>query len=704
MRYFTIILSLLISASLFSQKNISTSLKSRIHNNTLPGNTFDVLIDGDIEKLVAAEKTLGIKVKYHAGTIACVNLGVNALAPLIESKAAKYIELIENRKRPLNDTMRVRNRINPVKAGTTPLTAAYEGTNVIVGIIDTGIDFNHPDFKDAMGNTRISFIWDQTVNTPTNSPMPFNYGEEWTAAQINASVCTHNDLPYWGHGTHVSGIAAGNGLANGKHAGVASKANIIVVAVDFNKPAPIIADGVQYIVNKATAAGKPFVINASLGDYYGSHDATDTEAKMIEALISNIPGRALVAAAGNAGTVKFHTKNMVNATDTNFTWLRKPSGNVYYWLYADTANIKNVNYSVGANSPNFTDLGRIGFKNYNYGFTLKTDTLKNGTNRIGIVKSLASVNAYGVYELFLEIVPDSANYFWRIESNGTGVFDAWNFDFVSTGLPSATTYPKIVKYTMPDTVSSMVSGFQCSNQVITVGNYINLNSYYDVTNTLITNTDVTGQLASSSSCGPTRNNLIKPDVAASGAGIFSCLVLSMQANLITNAPTAVSQGSFHVAGGGTSASSPVVAGLAALFLEAFPASTNIQVKQAITNCTYKDGFTGTSLPNNKWGYGKLDGFSTFTCVVTAGLNENTSLENQGDVYPNPFNEKTLIKLKQEYNGTVKIFNSIGELVYEEKIKSDEYTVERRNLKAAGVYMVQFTEGGKNQNYKIIAID
>jgi len=704
MRYTAIILSLFISACLFSQKNISTSLKSRIHNNTLPGNTFDVLIDGDIEKLIAAEKTLGIKVKYHAGTIACVNLGVNALAPLIESKAAKYIELIENRKRPLNDTMRVRNRINPVKAGTAPLTAAYEGTNVIMGIIDTGIDFNHPDFKDAMGNTRISFIWDQTVATPTNSPAPFNYGEEWTAAQINASVCTHNDLPYWGHGTHVSGIAAGNGLTNGKHAGVASKANIIVVALDFSKPAPIIADGVQYIVNKATAAGKPFVINASVGDYYGSHDATDTEAKMIEALISNIPGRAMVTAAGNAGVVKFHTQNIVNPTDTNFTWLQKPSGNVYYWLYADTANIKNVKYSVGANSPNFKDLGRIGFKNYNYGFTLKTDTLKNGANRIGLVKSLAGINAYGVYELFLEIVPDSTNYFWRIESNGTGKFDAWNFDFVSTGLPTATTYPKITKYTMPDTVSSMVSGIQCSNQVLTVANYINLKSYYDVTNTLITTPDVAGQLASSSSCGPTRDSKIKPDISATGAGIFSCLVLSMQANLITSSPTAVSQGSFHVAGGGTSAASPVVAGLAALLLEAHPTYNNVQVRQAILNCTYKDGFTGTALPNYKWGYGKLDGFSTFTCIIAAGMDENKTHSITGNAYPNPFNEQTVIKLNQEYNGTVKIFSSIGELIYQEKIKSDNYTVERKNLKAAGVYMVQFNSQGREENHKIIAID
>lgn len=703
MRKIFTIFSLLAAFLISAQPNISTSLKSRIYNNNLPGSTFDVLIDGDIQKLRAAEQSLGIKVKYHAGTIACVSLNVSAIAPLIESKAAKYIEMIEPRKKTMNDTMVIRNRIKPVKLGASPLSMAYDGTGVIVGIIDTGIDFNHPDFKDNSGNTRINFIWDQTIASPTNIPMPFGYGQEWTAAQINASVCTHNDLAHWGHGTHVSGIAAGNAKANGKHEGVAPKSELIVVALDFNKAAPIIPDAVQYIVNKATAAGKPFVINASVGDYYGSHDGTDNEAKLIDALISNIPGRALVAAAGNAGNVKFHTQNTVIPTDTNFTWINVATGDLYYWLYADTANIKNVRYSIGANRVNFTDLGRIGFKNYNYGFTLKTDTLKNGTNRIGIVQSAASVNTDGVYELFVRIVPDTNNLKWRIESTGTGKFDAWNFDFVSTGLPTSTQYPKIVKYTMPDTVSSMVSSFQCSDNIITVGNYVNLNKYYDVNNTLQTTTEVTGQLAASSSCGPTRDNRVKPEVAASGASIFSCIALGMQSNLITNAPSVVSTGSFHVIGGGTSASSPVVAGLAALYLQAHPTFTNKQVRQAIINCTYKDAFTGTALPNFKWGYGKLDGFSTFTCAVPTGMEKN-NLITETNVYPNPFTMQTTIKFDQELTGTIHVFNAIGQLVFSDNVNGENYVLNIKSLEKAGMYFVKVNSGKNSYNYKIIAAE
>ncbi len=703
MRFIIFLLVISIHSRIFAQYNVSTSLKSRMFNNTLPGAMFDVLIDGNIEKLLAAEKSLGIKVKYYAGSIACVELNTQAIAPLIETKAAKYIEMIEPRKRPLNDTMVVRNRIKPVKIGALPLTQAYDGTGIIMGIIDTGIDFNHPDFKDNAGNTRINFIWDQAVATPTTAPTPFNYGQEWTAAQINASVCTHNDLAHWGHGTHVSGITAGNAKANGKHEGIAPKAELVVVALDFNRIGPIIADAVQYIVNKATAAGKPFVINASVGDYYGSHDGTDTEAKLIDALISNIPGRALVAAAGNAGSVKFHTQNVVTPADTNFTWLKVNSGNLYYWLYADTNNIKNVKFSVGVNDTNFVDKGRIGFKNYNYCFSLKNDTIKHNNKRIGIVQSVASINAYGVYELFVKIIPDSSKYYWRIESNGTGKFDAWNFDFVSSGLPSATQYPKINKYTMPDTVSSLVSSFQCSDEIITVGNYVNLNKYYDVNNTLQTTSEVTGQLAASSSCGPTRDNRIKPEVAATGASIFSALALGMQANLVANAPSVVSTGSFHVIGGGTSASSPVVAGLAALYLQAHPTYNNRQVRLAIMSCTYKDAFTGTALPNNKWGYGKLDGLSTFTCAIPTSIQSNL-LASDHLAYPNPFNTFTTIKFKHELNAEVFIHNAVGQLILKDRIKAESFTIERKNLPAAGVYFVTIKAQGTEQNIKVIALD
>lgn len=673
-----------------------------MYNHALSGNNFDVLIEGDINRLIVQQDALGIKVKYHANNVACVNLNINAISSLLELKIVKYIEYIEPHKKVMNDTMVVRNRIKPVKQGLAPLTMAYDGTGVIVGIIDSGCDFNHPDFKDASGNTRIKFLWDQAIVTPTNIPMPFGYGQEWTAAQINLGVCTHSDVAYYGHGTGVTGIATGNAKACGTHEGCAPKADIVVVALDFNRAGPTVADGVQYIVNKAAIIGKPFVINASVGDYYGSHDGTNSEAKLIDGLIAGIPGRAMVGAAGNAGNIKYHTKNNVVPTDTNFTWFNNNTSTLEYWLYADTNNIKNVKYSIGVNRPTWTDLGRIGFKNYNYGFTLKKDTLKSGGNRIGIVESSASVNPYGVYELYIKVTADSLNYKWRIESTGTGLFDAWNFDFISWPLPSVGQYPRIVKYTKPDTISSIVSSFQCSNEIIAVANYVNLNKYWDVTNTLQTTTEITGMLTNNSSCGPTRDNKMKPEVAATGSSVFTCGEMSMLPSLIAGAPQVVAQGSFHVQSGGTSAASPVVAGLAALYMQAHPLSTNQQVKQAIINCTYSDIYTGT-LPNYKFGYGKLDGFATFTCALVTGIN-NAYQESTTNVFPNPFQNVTELKFKEVISGDLKIYNALGALVFSDKINSNEYFISKSQLPSAGVYFVSIKTPSQNYTYKIVATE
>ncbi|MBL7917694.1 MAG: S8 family serine peptidase, partial [Bacteroidia bacterium] len=527
----------------FSQQNCSAYLKASVNSGNLPS-TFDVFVKGNIDYLISNASLLGIKVNYYAGDIASVRTNVNSLANLLLSKHVSFVEYNYKKVESFNDTMLVKNRIKAVKQGAAPLAQAYDGTGVIMGIMDTGIDFNHPDFKLSNGNTRVQFIWDQNQTSGSTVPAPYNYGIEWTAAQINASLCTHSDLSGYGHGTHVSGTAAGNGLATGTHEGIASQADLVVVAMNFNSPNNIFADAVNYIFSKATALSKPCVINASVGNYYGSHDGTDLETQLINNMLNASNGRVLVAAAGNAGNYKYHAKTNINTTDTNFTWLKTNATTIYHLVYADTAQFKNIKMSIAANSPNFQNLGRTPIQSFTYGLSgQKIDTLKNNGNRIGIIKTSSSINSFGVYERFFQIIPDSNNYYWRVEATGNGLYDAWNFDFVSTNLPSVSQYSNIVNYIMPDTISTIVSGFQCSDEVITVGNYINKNTWYDVTNTLQNSGEVQGKIKETSSGGPTRDNRIKPEVVATGANVFAAMALGMQANLVANAPSAVAPGS-----------------------------------------------------------------------------------------------------------------------------------------------------------------
>ncbi|PBQ33040.1 hypothetical protein CNR22_15060 [Sphingobacteriaceae bacterium] len=704
MRLIYLFLVVLLSGGLFSQTaKLNPALKMRLSEKSSPEKVYSILVQGDITKLKAAQREAGFTFNYSSGDVASITCNATAISFLIDHNIISYAEFKEAHAKPMNDTMVFRNRIKAAKLGTHPLTQGYDGTDIVLGFIDTGIDVVHKDFKDAQGNTRIKFLWDQTTNSGSTVPSPYGYGIEWTDTQINANQCTHSDMAYYGHGTHVSGIAAGNGLSNGTHEGVAPKADIVMVAVNFNMNGPTTADAVDYILSKASLLGKPCVINASLGDYYGSHDGTDLEAKLIESMIANIPGRVMVAAAGNAGYVKFHVKTQNTSPDTSFTWLRNGQSTEHYWFYGDTSQVKNLQISVGGNRTDFSNVGRIAFHTYTYGLgPVKHDTLKYNGNRIAIIDNSSSINNSGVYELYLRIRADSTDMFWRVETKGTGVHHAWNFDFVSTGLPTLAQYPPMAHYKMADTMYSMVSSYQCSDEIITVANYFNLNSWYDVRDSLNHIVDPAGSLAGTSSSGPTRDGRQKPDISATGQAVFSTLVTGMQATQIAQSPETVAQGSFHVIGGGTSAASPVVAGLAALYLQAHPMATNQQVKQAITHCAYSDQYTGT-LPNYAWGHGKLDGFAAMFCEENlVGLQKN-KLHEQVNYYPNPFNTKVTIELPTTTVGKISFYNAEGKLLLEDKIDGKVYELHSAHLKTAqsGLYFVRIVGQSSSYAFKLI---
>ncbi len=665
---------------------------------------LNILVEGSVNDLKKYEKSEQFKILYSDKNIASIECNYATLFSLQEKGLIQYAELPHSKKRPLNDTMIYRNRIKQVKVWTAPLTQAYNGEGVLIGIIDTGTDFNHPDFKDSLGLTRIQFLWDQSVSPSLNAPTPFNYGREWTAAEINAGQCSHSDAAYYGHGTHVSGIAAGNGRANGTHEGVASKADLIVVALDFNRFGPTIADAVKYIFSKAQQFNKACAINVSVGDYYGSHDATDLESKLIEAQLINHPGRALVAAAGNAGAYKFHVKTNSTANDTLFTWLNNNTSVVEYWCYGDTAQFKNLKISIGANRLNYSQLPKTPFRNYTAGLSsIKRDTIYANNKRIGIVEMSSSVNSSGVCEWYYKIRADSVNTFWRVETTGKGLHHAWNFDFVSSGLPSQLQYPKITKYLMPDTFYTMVSGFQNSEEVITVGNYVNMYRFKDYNNTIQSLGETGGKIAQTSSSGPTRDGRIKPDVCATGNSVFSAVVMSLKPVYISVQPQNVAPGGYHVMGGGTSAAAPVVAGLAALYLQKNPSASNRDVRDAIRYCAYQDAYTGSNVPNYQWGFGKLDGKASMTCndiKVYTGI--DAFEKNNIQFFPNPFKEQIQIKLNNGDGGYYEVYALNGDKICEGNFNSDAFIITSNKLSNYhGLLLINIQSRQEAYRFKII---
>lgn len=664
-----------------------------------------VFIQGTISEIKNVVEAHQGTFYYSSGNIAAAAIPTNELHYLLESNAVKRIEALPQKWKPLNDTMLVNSNVIPVHNGDAPLPQAFDGSGVVVGFIDTGIDFQHPDFKDAMGNSRIQFLWDQTQPVAANTPLPYGYGQEWDHTQIDAGAASaHSDVPYSGHGTHVAGVGVGNGLATGNYKGVAPGADIIMVAVDFNSSnSGIIADAVHYIYSKANLLGKPCVINASLGDYFGSHDGLDLQSQLIASEISAQPGRLFVAACGNGGTTPYHLGHTVNS-DTSFSFFQG-SSSIYIPVYGDTAQLRNIQFSIGADkiSPAHQFRGNIPFSNViSHLGILHYDTLYNGSNRLGVIASYGD-QVNGVYSLEFQIIPDSSAYLWRLMSTGSGKFDCWTFDLYDGPLPGISTMPDSAHCVLSDLNETIVSGFNCLDNVISVGNYTNRKTYLDYNNNLFVNTATNpGVLHPTSSRGPTRDGRIKPDICAPGDMTLAACVLSLVPGIISSYPDALAQGGFHVRDGGTSHAAPGVAGIGALYLQRYPNATPAQFKQDLLCSAKQDSFTGSALPNNQWGYGKANAFGTLTgCVITEIPAEELP---DPTVFPNPVKNDQELVIRfatSQSNVELTVFDQLGQRVLHRQIQGIEARISL-NL-PAGIYSIRLCQKGKPDTIKKMVI-
>jgi len=518
----------------------------------------------------------------------------------------------------LGDTALVRHKINLVHQGNG-LDTSYTGKGVIVGIVDQGIDFNHPDFKFSNGKTRVLRYWDHTVNS-ANPPQPYGYGTLWDSTSINNGTCTSLETGT-AHGTTVSGMAVGNARANSKNKGAAPESDVIVVETNFNLQnwTLSIADACDYIFKVADSLGKPAVINLSLGAYLGSHDGRDPAAELMDSLLDAKKGRIIVCAAGNAGNQgKFHVHNDIDS-DTSFVWNLNNPGNTFvgnnkilFDLWGDTAT-SNYQFAYGADRPGPV-YGFVGRTNFRLALSdtngvVVYDTIYNAQGqRIACIETWREIVGPNFHMQTIFRTIDSLNYLYRFETTGLGSYDIWGGAWQQcsnfmTSIPQPSVMPNIVNYVMPDSLQSIVSSWNCSPKVISVGNIQNRKSYIDKNNNIQLFTGTPGNLAISSSKGPTRLGEIKPDVSASGDISFGSGPMWYLSNAANNSNIEI--GGFHVKNGGTSMASPVVAGSAALYLQKCSLLSYQDFKMDLILSSSSDSQTGIT-PNEGYGYGKLN--------------------------------------------------------------------------------------------------
>ena len=621
-------------------------LYTMLQKGELKGQQVPLLVKGNLAELKKLATEMGGKYKYGYSDIASVAIPAENVQSFAASNVVLQISGTGGKGHMLMDTARIRSNVDSVHAGFMPLPNALKGKDVVMGIIDGGIYYQHADFRNADSTNRIKFIWDQK-EAHSNTPLPYNYGTECNMIDIDNGSCLQ--MPYatdFGHGTCVAGIAAGNGYSvrgtqyEDMVRGVAPESDIIAVRIEDNDNffETHVADAIDYIFKKADAMGKPCVINTSIGTYYGSHDGNDVATKLIEAMLEERSGRVLVAAAGNAGNTKHHLSYDITATPA-FTFFNSGSTTAYIDFWADTSNFSNAQFSIGCNSDVAVDLGAIPYHSVSdYNGLVIEETIDNGGNTLGKVSSYVGIEEGKYHVEFLIENISNINNLWRLETKGSGRFDLWgsmaligSANIVTTlgGFPIG--YPE---YRQPDSLKTIVSSWQCSDKVITVGNYSNRAGYLDRDSvyqdlTAAPYNETVGKRFETSSFGPTRDGRLKPDVMATG----STIICTGDPNFIALAVSAqnrvkVSITQKHIRNGGTSMASPVVAGIAALYLQQHPNASYQEVKDVLIATAVKDNFTGPTA-NNEYGNGKVNAFRAlaYTGIVygamdTACINYN----------------------------------------------------------------------------------
>ncbi|MCB9081824.1 MAG: S8 family serine peptidase [Lewinellaceae bacterium] len=565
-------------------------------------------------------RELGCQVHTVLGNLATVRIPIDRLESVVNHPGVLQVETNRGYHAELDESIK-EIKAHTLRNSSPPFGGAgkFTGSGVIVGVIDFGFEYKHRVFRDPADPTksRILFLYDQTLTPQGGEAGPADgiggtmIGVEYDKAAIEAALAAADPTTVVrhepdSHGTHVAGIAAGNGAQGGNchgayhYVGVAPDADLILVRLRSGSnqlgTSNNLIDAISYIKRKADTLDKPCVINMSLGDNLGAHDGTSLAEEMIDLFLTILgPSRGftIIKSAGNQASDKKHAQgsvpgnNAASPLELKFQVTAPESDDDTTTLEIDIwypeANDLNVQVIPPGNTITGTNTASPGNVN------TFTETTKNSTGSIDSSVGLPNSQK----RIFIDITPAANDHNlpgeWTIKLTNTGAaaapFNAW------------IERDQLATFTTLETSAGTISIPGTSREVITVGNY------------LCKGKDK-GKLSSSSSLGPTADNRMKPEISAPGTNIISA----------RHDPNAGSCCDccydFYVGMSGTSMAAPHVAGAVALLLEKNLDLTHEQIKTALTTTAIKDGFTGATA-GNRFGEGKMD-ITAALASITAG--------------------------------------------------------------------------------------
>jgi len=605
---------------------------------------FATLVDGaDLKALDA----YGVKVNSLVGNMATVYIPAKRFGEFVSSGLCSYFDLGQEMQ-PYNDLIRDDLGIDYIHNGIN-LPQGYDGTGVVVGVIDIGLNYGHPSFYDTTGTAlRIKRVWQQ-LDPSGNPPAGFTYGTELTTPEEMLAAVT--DRVNQGHGSHVTGIAAGCGAPDGngkRYRGMAPAADIVMVGTTMYDDG--IFDGIRYIHEYARSVGKPCVINMSLGTIITPHDGTDPLSRMIDGYMNGgtLDSIVLVASAGNDGGSNRHLHHHFSPVDTVVKAYTKFVAQSNYDLTVDCWGGANNRFSlkvtmhdrvVSTNEITVVDetpfISSAVDSVYTFDFTSPRGEVY--TCQVVVAHTnpynqrpeiMVSVQKYGLgnmSDIFsLTIKSDSADvHCWSAEQE----FCSYND-------------PQFVEGDFEYTLGGVGTN---GNAVISVGSYTTRTKRVSESGAVssLTNSEERG-LSFFTSRGPTVDGRVKPDICAPGEYIVSVFstpyIPYYPASLMFDSTVYNGETYYYCLMRGTSMASPAATGVVALWLQQNPSLSVSAVRSILHSTARKDDHTGdiSDAGDNNWGWGKINPFGGLpnTTVPMHYVDVTVDNDNQGVVTGN----------------------------------------------------------------------
>lgn len=616
----------------------------------------DAFIGIENEAVITQLQAYGVNVNSIFDGFLTAQIPVDRLIDVCQMHGVTDVEISQKLSLCTDTTLSV-THVNQILDGQNyGLPQNYDGSGVIVGIIDMGFDYQHRAFRsnEDPSRTRIARVYSTTDRTGHKAmynktiKLP---GSVFMGDEIYSLTTDNKDQT---HGTHTASIAAGSHV--GGFGGMAPGASIVMCAVSVlssSMSAVEVANCIRYIDSYADSVGQPCVISISVSTTNGQHDGNDYLSRIIKQTMG--PGRAFVIAAGNNAGNKSYThhlstqesplnllfkyKNNIGGDSSYYyrgviseIWMREPTANYYYKVHVIDLKSGSIVWETEQLSAKRTidssELGgyyncyepedTVGYikcttsytsdgKRYCLGISIHNLISNEYTLTNGVKKSR--------YALGLSIYPRKTNPCeidaWACNSGSR--FGTFNGSVTTMDGSSRSGF-----YAAPSD-SCCIGTYAIGDSTISAGAYTARNSYYSMPlHRIVTdNSESIGNIASFSSyqvegAGPTGKAL--PTICAPGVCVVgACSQYSSYSR--SNYACLESDGSYWGVMSGTSMAAPTVAGIIALWMQANPQLCVSEIKDILAQTAIRDSYTMGPKHDRFGPNGKIDAMAGMRMVL-----------------------------------------------------------------------------------------